>query len=241
VTRQIIIVGRGHGGTRAMGKTLAESGVFLGKINGVYHDHIPPFQMYMAAGMFGLCIEQIDIDMWDFAGADDYGDRFALYEDLVCRYLREFNGHDCYAWKLPETVLGLPWLVRVFPDAYYIHWVRDGRDSILTEHQSDYLQNWNVPCGAFDDRLMNAAQSWHYIESLVEFTPKPNHWISVRFEDFVLRQDETLERLGEYLGMELVKIPVIADRVGRWQREGPGNMSDYIPMMEEHMRKLGYL
>ncbi|HSA23649.1 MAG TPA: DUF2339 domain-containing protein, partial [Myxococcota bacterium] len=41
--------------------------------------------------------------------------------------------------------------------------------------------------------------------------------IQVRFEDFVLRQDEILARLSEFLGIPLAKIPVRLDSIGRWQ------------------------
>ena len=41
--------------------------------------------------------------------------------------------------------------------------------------------------------------------------------IEVRFEDFVLKQEETLARLEPFLGMELARIPVRTDPVGRWR------------------------
>ena len=31
--------------------------------------------------------------------------------------------YENYGWKLPETTLVYPWIVRMFPDAKYIHWV----------------------------------------------------------------------------------------------------------------------
>ena len=34
-------------------------------------------------------------------------------------------------WKIPETTLAYPWIIRMFPDIKYIHWIRDPRDCIL--------------------------------------------------------------------------------------------------------------
>ena len=49
-------------------------------------------------------------------------------------------------------------------------------------------------------------------------TPKPKHVIQVRFEDFVLKQEETLKRLEAYLGIPLGRIIVRPEAVERWKK-----------------------
>ena len=49
-------------------------------------------------------------------------------------------------------------------------------------------------------------------------TPKPKHVIPVRFEDFVLNQEQTLERLETFLEMSLGRIIVRPEAVERWKR-----------------------
>ncbi|HQK21328.1 MAG TPA: hypothetical protein PLM66_00355, partial [Candidatus Latescibacteria bacterium] len=69
----------------------------------------------------------------------------------------------------------------------------------------------------------------------VKATPKPAHWIEVRFEDFVLRQEETLPRLEDFLGMKLAKIPVRPEAVGRWKTaEGPHTFDFFEPALVEY-------
>src|SRR5690606_34638578 len=119
-------------------------------------------------------------------------------------------------WKLPETTLALPWIVRMFPDAHYIHWMRDPRDAILGEHLTDDLDKFGIPYDRTDDVRRMRAISWKYQAELVRATPKPKHWLTVRFEDFVLDQDKTLATLSEFLGFPLVKIRVNPEAVGRW-------------------------
>jgi hypothetical protein len=82
---------------------------------------------------------------------------------------------------------------------------------------------------------LRRAISWRYQYDLVKATPKPAHWIEVRFEDFVLRQDETLARLEAFLGFPLAKIPVNVEAVGRWRKD-PGVVSyDFLaPAMAQY-------
>jgi hypothetical protein len=50
----------------------------------------------------------------------------------------------------------------------------------------------------------------------------------VRFEDFVQRQDETLARLEDYLGIRLVKIPVRPESIGRWKHDEGISYFDFL-------------
>jgi hypothetical protein len=71
----------------------------------------------------------------------------------------------------------------------------------------------------------------------VKATPKPQHWIEVRFEDFILHQDETVKRLEEFLGFELAKIPVRPEAVNRWRLDEGVNYYDFL---EPAMLEYGY-
>ena len=52
----------------------------------------------------------------------------------------------------------------------------------------------------------------------MQTTPKPEHIIQIRFEDFVLRHEETLSKLEEFLGISLGRIIVRPETVERWKR-----------------------
>ena len=63
--------------------------------------------------------------------------------------------------------------------------------------------------------------------------------MEVRFEDFVLRQDETLARLESYLGVTLAMIPVNPEAVGRWKTDaGPNYYGFFAPAMERYGYKM---
>ncbi len=232
----ITVIGRGHGGTRAMSHTLSESGVYMGaQLNGS-GDLIPPDDMYEACRVFARHVKWLGDLEWDFAGLDTC-DIEPEFTRLVEHYLRSVLDSDAEnkGWKIPETTLVLPWIIRMCPDIKYIYWVRDPRDSIIGEHVTDDLGDFHVEYPQTDDIRRRRAISWKYQDDLMHATPRPKNWIKVRFEDYVLRQDETLARLEDFLGIKLAKIPVRTDPVGRWKTDDGVHDFDFLaPAMKEH-------
>jgi hypothetical protein len=140
-------------------------------------------------------------------------------------------------WKIPETTLVFPWIVRMFPDLHYINWVRDPRDCILGRHLTDDLADFGIPYDKTGDERQRRAISWKYQVEIVRATPKPRRWTTVRFEDFVQQQDETLQRLESFLGFPLVKIPVKPEAVGRYKSDT--GRHDF-PFFAEDLVSYGY-
>jgi len=134
-------------------------------------------------------------------------------------------------WKIPETTLVYPWIVRRFPDARYIYWIRDPRDSIIGAHRTDDLSHFGIAYEPTEDAREQRAISWKYQSELYKATPPPTNLIEVRFEDFVLDQERTLERLEAFLGIPLARIDVRADAVGRWREDDGRN--DFAFFREE--------
>ena len=141
-------------------------------------------------------------------------------------------------WKIPETTLVFPWIVRLFPDAHYINWVRDPRDSILGEHLTDDLADFGIKYDRTDNIRLRRAISWKYQVEIVRATPKPKRWLTVKFEDFVTKQEETLKTVDKFLGFPLVKIPVKPEAVGRYKKDK--GQHDF-PFLSEHLKSYGYV
>jgi len=85
--------------------------------------------------------------------------------------------------------------------------------------------------------LLRRAISWYYQWLLVKSTAPPEHSITVRFEDFVLKQEETLLKLEDFLGFRLVRIPVKPERVSVWKNHPQHRDFDFL---QEPLRELGY-
>jgi hypothetical protein len=234
----IAIIGRGHGGTRAISHTLSESGVFMGSQLNASGDLIPPEDMYNACRIMSRYVVHLGGVKWDFSQLHTMPIN-PEFKQLVERYLSSVLASNAKhkGWKLPETTLVYPWIVRMFPDAYYIHWVRDPRDSILGAHLTDDLADFGVPYEHTENVLLRRAISWKYQREIVKATPQPARMIQVRFEDFVLNQDETLVRLEQFLGLPLVKVDVNPEAVGRWRTSNEKLDFDFL---HEDMKELGY-
>jgi hypothetical protein len=160
---------------------------------------------------------------------------------LIRAYLKGILGSPSLhkGWKIPETTLVFPWIVKMFPDIQYVFWIRNPRDCILGGHLTDDLANWGISYPPAEDERLRRAISWKYQYDLVKATPKPDHWIEVRFEDFILRQAETLARLEAFLGFPLARIPVRPETVDRWKQDEGINYHDFLaPALIEYGYKI---
>ena len=234
----VTVIGRGHSGTRAISRTLSESGVFMGAQINESGDLIPPDAMYEACRVLARRVRHLGGFEWDFSALSD-GPVDPEFVRLVELYLSSVLSSSAphRGWKLPETTLAYPWIVRMFPEVHYIHWVRDPRDSILGAHITDDLAEFGVPYDPTDDLMLKRATSWKYQRAIVKATPPPARCIEVRFEDFVLHQERELTRLEEFLGIPLARIEVRRDPVGRWKRCAGSPVFD---LFAEDIRELGY-
>ncbi len=234
----VTIIGRGHSGTRSISHTLSASGVFMGEPLNKSGDLLPPQSMYEACRVFAKYVGYKGGLEWDFSKvlAMQPDPAFVrLVEDFLVTVLRTDSG--CRGWKLPETTLVYPWIVKMFPDIHYIHWVRDPRDCILGAHLTDDLNDFGVQYDKTDDVRRNRAVSWLYQREIVRATPAPAKVISVRFEDMVFDQDNTLARIGAFLGVPLAKIEMRPDSVGRYKTDEGVHMYDFF---RADMQACGY-
>ena len=234
----ITVIGRGHSGTRAISHTLYASGVYMGHLLNQAGDKMPPQEMYDACRILAKHVKWNGNLSWDFSDLhtgyiDPEWDR--LIESYLSDVLKNKAPHR--GWKIPETTLVYPWILRKFPDAKYIHWIRDPRDSILSRHKTDDLADFDIPYPETDDIRERRAISWFYQYRLMKSTPTPEHTITVRFEDFVLKQEETLQRLEDFLGIPLARIIVRKDPVGRWKTDTEKHDFD---LFAEAMEEQGY-
>ncbi len=242
----ITIIGRGHGGTRTISHTLYASGVYMGQTLNPSGDLVPAHAMYDACRVFARYVSWNGGLSWDFSRAHESEIPPAFTRNLN-RYLESVLQHSrpLKGWKVPETTLVFPWILRLFPDAHYIYWIRNPRDSIIGAHKTDDLRDFGIQYPALPegedattaDIRLRRAISWKYQYDLVKSTPKPKRWIEVRFEDFVTRQDETLRRLEAFLGIPLARVVMRQDTINRWRRDEDVNYFDFL---EPAMREYGY-
>jgi hypothetical protein len=218
----VIIIGRGHSGTRVIGRLLYENGYVTGQINSCY-DMIPPEEMYCAAKFFGEKVRLADRYEWDF----NVGETTLVFKELIMMYLSCLDGTSGPRYfKLPETTLCYPWIVQMLPRAQFIHWVRDPRDA--GAHLTDDFRRWKIPVPpdliqpwldmGVEPAAVRTAISCKYQWDLVESTPRPENFLRIRYEDFCADQPAELRRLEAYLGRQLQPVGVHTASIGRWRK-----------------------
>jgi hypothetical protein len=234
----ITVIGRGHSGTRSMSHTLSASGVYMGEPLNNSGDLIPPEDMYEACRVMAKYVTHLGGLEWDFSKLHTMPIDPAftrLIESFLSSVLNSKSENK--GWKIPETTLVYPWIVRMFPDIKYIHWVRDPRDCILGDHVTDDLSRFGISYPKTDDIRLKRAISWKYQREIMKATPAPKNVISIRFEDMVFEQEKTLSKLEKYLGIPLTAIPMRTDSVGRYKTDTDVHMYDFF---KEDMDECGY-
>jgi hypothetical protein len=237
-----------------LAKVLLEGGVYMGRdLNGV-QDKEPMTAIFDAAREMGRYVRLVGDNEWAF-------DKVRATEPtgVFCALIRNYiddlaeavsRGQPYVGWKLPETILCYPWLLRLFPRAWYIHLVRDPLDvACSSPHLTDDLTRFGVPGARHAVRREGAVEehaeykerciSWKYQMDILERNPRPRRYRLIRFEDLVLRYRDTVRQLGEFLGLDFgnVNVPVYADRVMKWQKRGVPQFAFIAP----YRRRYGYV
>src|SRR5437763_12854980 len=100
----ITIIGRGHGGTRAISHTLIASNVFMGEPLNRSGDLLPPQDMYEACRVFARHVQWRGGLQWDFSALHtmEISEEFT---ELIQRYLKTvLAAKDQHkGWTIPET------------------------------------------------------------------------------------------------------------------------------------------
>jgi len=220
----VVIMTRGHSGSRVLAWALERLGVALGALESKPTGDIQDRR-------FTRRIKRIAIAR--LAGATDERATRAQAEALLRRVApckrwiaMHHHGGDIasWGWKFPETILIGPVVECAFPHARYIHLIRDGRDLAFKEHLTDdptrtLGKRLGVVTGSEDDPPhIRAARSWAYQERLFRAFARgipADRLCSVRFESMVTEPLATVQRCADFLGLPMTEAcrEYLADKV----------------------------
>lgn len=236
-----IIVGRQHSGTRIIPEAMHRSGVFCGEPLNIAYDLLPPQPLYEACRIFGGYVEYKGKQTWDFSRAI-LAEIPGSFLDLLELYLQTFINSNSKkkAWKIPENTLIYPWLVRIFPKANFIFWVRHPEGSCSKMTGVDRLEKWNIPCRKYLIHSWNYKMrvvSWKYHFDIVNLTPQPENFINVRYEDYINDPNSIREKIKKLTGVELGETYVNKEKL----QQGRKRLSKRYPFLKDAMSKLEYV
>jgi len=200
---KVIVLSIGHTGSRIIGQILKASGFDTGNVNKSFDtvnwsgaDQRKAVQMAQTAAYTGT--------RWSWAPPA----RPAGYLDDAPE-----------AWKHGWPSLCMPWLLDRYPDARYIRWIRDPRDTVLWDDHGVNLFRKRKIAGFAGLDYRDAAGEfirywWHQ-----QMVYKPKYCLQVRYEDYCDDPESIIYLLELYLGRKMTAVPSRPNSVGRWQRE----------------------
>ncbi len=107
----------------------------------------------------------------------------------------EGEGKSRWIDKTPYYILHLPWLAKTFPDARFVHIIRDGRDCALSMlRRARDLRIFNI---------YHAAQFWsQYVDAgqLAALDLPKNRYHELHYEKLLERPEDVLRELCKFLG-----------------------------------------
>jgi len=124
-----------------------------------------------------------------------------LEEDKKTRFLA----------KYPKLSIHIPLVTRIFPDAKFIHIIRDGRavvNSMIERSKENKYGYFGIPLDGLNqvhmlshDKIKKHALQWKLVINKIKTDSKnlsPEQFIELRFEDFVTTPEEHLKKIDKF-------------------------------------------
>jgi hypothetical protein len=181
---------------------------------------------------------------------------------IIMEEVARKQGVDRWIDSTPTNVPHMLRIQRDFPEAQFVHIIRDPRDVALSLDK----QGWSRPL-PWDKKqsLLAAALYWEWIvrKGKKLGAMLGSKYLEVRYEDLVARRRETLAAIGSFLHHDVdyervqrasigsVKKPLTSFKedlqkgqftpVGRWKDKFPrGQLTQFEALIGDYMRELGY-
>jgi Sulfotransferase family len=165
--------------------------------------------------------------------------------DAIFSQFARYHGMDRWGDKTPEYNYNLPVLLSLFPQAQFVHIVRDGRDVALS----------TLRMGFGGANIYRVGVAWRrqllLIQQFLSPLP-PDQSVTLRYEQLLSEPVGTLRRLADVLGVEDDPrlMPAIAgditsqvrsDNGGKWQAQMPRRQQALFEAVAgDQLRAYGY-
>lgn len=168
--------------------------------------------------------------------------------DLFFSNWAEAQGKQRWAEKTPNNIYCIGEILELFPNAKFVHVIRDGRDVVLSLHQN---RNFNIPAAVF--RWVSA------VEAGISFRGNPRYY-ELKYEDLILDTENTLKKLMQFLEEEYDPgmmnymdkgqnnplnygtTPIYSNKIGKWKRADtdPSILRIFKLTLTDTLKKVGY-
>ena len=243
-----VIGGSGGSGTRVVARIARRAGMFTGA-------HLNEADDEMTFFLF----DERWIDPYLLAQTQEHsGPRlhrmipdFERVIGRLCAFLREEP--RSWGWKMPRSILHLPFLHEQFPAMKFVHVIRDGRymayskqDYILRRHGFILLdpaeQGWSQPAQAMALwRRMNLDAADYGEQRMAD------RYLRVRFEDLCADPVPVVQRLLDFFGLAGDAAAIAQSEVQPpsatrpWERDDAEPVAELEAIGRDALQRFGYL
>jgi hypothetical protein len=105
------------------------------------------------------------------------------------------HGKTRFADKTPSYVLNVGLLAATFPEARFVHMIRDGRDVALSYLDTDFGSRTLGQAALYWDRFVRAGR-------LAGSRLGPDRYLEIRYEDLVAEPEPVLKELCAFVGLD---------------------------------------
>jgi len=275
--RPVFIISSGRSGTTLMRSMLvASEQVAIPAETQILHNLAVKFKAYKGLGWADLSRLMIaefeshhNYHMWEINLAPAYQKIVDLPEaerslarvidEVYMTYAaQKFPKASVWGDQSPIHTFYLTYIHKIFPDAKYMHLVRDGRDvisSMVKRHGDDYLDE-------AVHRWKTSIRKTDQIQKVL----KQDQYIEVRYEDLVQNSEAALRQISQFIHIEYTprmldywKLPttmehkyksfhqnlgkpVFSSSVGKWRERLTEKQQDYVmENISAELKHKGYL
>lgn len=246
----IILMGRGHSGTRVLAWICEHLGIRLGTQAG--KDTADPGDL-----RFTRTIKKIAVRNLGQVDPKTVRDRdLRRFTRALVRYHAGLRPDGLWGWKFPETYLIAPLVHRAVPQARYLHLVRDGRDLAFKRHLTD------DPKKTLGAKILNqvdamdaahpvqAARSWAFqVDTYASFRRRVPDLpvLDLTFEHLVENPVAATESVCDFLRVpfaaearDWIQTHILPAKIGQFRGEDPATIRAVECAIGPTLRAFGY-
>jgi hypothetical protein len=255
----IIVFNKSHSGSRVLARLLMAGGIFMGEDRNESEDSPDILRLihFLVNGHYPA--------YWELLRAGD-PDLEGMVNSVFERHLLGHQIGRRWGWKLCETLYILPILHRIFPDAYYVHLIRDGRDVAFADHVAPVEPFWRKVY--FDTDEIRTWQNRKLSQRSYEGAPhifNARHWVNsvtvarnygavigehyfeIRYEDLACNPRAAAKRLFADLLIEADQevidtfaTSVNSSAVGKHRRKNSRQQLEALRVLRPTLDAMGY-
>ena len=259
----IVVFNKSHSGSRLLAHLIAEAGVFMGAHQNESNDSWDILKLveYLVSRYYPDYSS-----LWNSDGAADRN-LTHLIREVFASHTEGLSPGARWGWKLCETAYILPVLDFLFPQARYIHLIRDGRDVAFTDHRAPNRPFWKKIYFNTDGIMAWRGLKFHnrdYAQRSHIYNAM--HWANsvavgrtygamlreryfeVRYEDLCESFEATATKILRFIDapnipetIEKMRPAVYTNSVGKYQGQPKEKVREVVEIVKPQLLSLGYL